>query len=113
MLTAGDEFGRSQRGNNNGYAQNNETTWLDWQNRDEALENFVAALSAFRRDTPIDWTDWLADAEWRTLSGDPMGPEDWDGDGFALHLPLGDESLILRFDRHHGVSAMRGVVIES
>ena len=113
MLTAGDEFGRSQRGNNNGYAQNNETTWLDWQNRDEALENFVAALSAFRRDTPIDWTDWPADAEWRPLSGDPMGPEDWDGDGFALHLPLGDESLILRFDRHHGVSAMRGVVIES
>ncbi len=48
MLTAGDEFGRSQNGNNNGYAQDNETTWLDWETRDEALEDFVAQLSAFR-----------------------------------------------------------------
>ncbi len=60
MLTAGDEFGRSQNGNNNGYAQDNETTWLDWETRDEALEDFVAQLSAFRRDMPLDWTDWLA-----------------------------------------------------
>ena len=113
MLTAGDEFGRSQRGNNNGYAQDNETTWLDWEARDDALEDFVARLSQFRRDTPIDWTDWLADAEWRTLSGDPMTPGDWDGDGFALHLPLGDQSLTLRFDRARGVSAVRGTVIQS
>ena len=113
MLTAGDEFGRSQRGNNNGYAQDNDTTWLDWQNRDDALEDFVARLSQFRRDTPIDWTDWLADAEWRTLSGDPMAPGDWDSDGFALHLPLGDQSLNLRFGRARGVSAIRGTVIQS
>ncbi|QXT35197.1 glycogen debranching protein GlgX [Sphingomonas sanguinis] len=114
MLTAGDEFGRSQNGNNNGYAQDNETTWLDWEARDEAREDFVAQLSAFRRDTPVDWTDWLAGAEWRTLSGVPMTPGDWDkGDGFALHLPMGDQSLILRFDRTHGVSAIRGTALES
>lgn len=113
MLTAGDEFGRSQRGNNNGYAQDNETTWLDWENRDAALEDFVAALSAFRRDTPIDWTDWLHAAEWRTLSDEPMTSADWNGDGFALHLPMGDQRLILRFDRHRGVSAIRGPVIQS
>ena len=113
MLTAGDEFGRSQNGNNNGYAQDNETTWLDWENRDRALEDFVAALSTFRRDTPIDWTAWLADTEWRTLSGDVMGPGDWDGDGFALYVPVGTESLILRFDRAHGVSALRGAVLQS
>ncbi|WP_267435077.1 glycogen debranching protein GlgX [Sphingomonas sp. GM_Shp_1] len=113
MLTAGDEFGRSQRGNNNGYAQDNDTTWLDWKNRDEALEDFVAWLGRFRRDTPIDWTEWLADAEWRTVSGDPMTPGDWNGDGFALHLSLGDESLILRFDRKRGVSAIRGDAIQS
>ena len=35
MLTAGDEFGRSQRGNNNAYAQDNETTWLDWAKADQ------------------------------------------------------------------------------
>jgi glycogen operon protein len=60
MLTAGDEFGRSQGGNNNGYAQDNETTWLDWANRNEALEEFVARLSAFRRALPLDTTGWLA-----------------------------------------------------
>ncbi|MGE7207100.1 glycogen debranching protein GlgX [Sphingomonas sp. NPDC019816] len=113
MLTAGDEFGRSQRGNNNGYAQDNETTWLDWENRDEALEDFVAALSAFRRSTPLDWTAWLTEAEWRTLSGDLMGPGDWDGDGFAVHLPAGADNLILRFDRAQGASALRGKAIAS
>lgn len=114
MLTAGDEFGRTQHGNNNGYAQDNETTWLNWENRDNALEDFVAALSQFRRDTPIDWTDWLARAEWRTLSGDPMQPEDWDRcDGFALYLPIDRESLSLRFDRAHGVTAVRGTMLES
>ena len=113
MLTAGDEFGRSQKGNNNGYAQDNDTTWLDWENRDAALENFVTQLSAFRRETPLDWTDWLGGAEWRTLSDDPMGPDDWNGEGFALHLPLGDDSLILRFDRARGVAAVRGSAIRS
>ena len=48
MLTAGDEFGRTQRGNNNAYAQDNEMTWLDWQGRDRELEAHVAALAAFR-----------------------------------------------------------------
>ncbi|WP_230483682.1 glycogen debranching protein GlgX [Sphingomonas sp. Leaf21] len=113
MLTAGDEFGRSQQGNNNGYAQDNDTTWLDWETRDEALEDFVRRLSRFRRDTPIDWTEWLADAEWRSLSGDAMRVEDWGGDGFALHVPLGEGSLVLRFDRVRGVTAFRGVMVRS
>ena len=42
-----------------------------------------------------------------------MTPVDWDGDGFALHLPLGDQSLTLRFGRARGVSAIRGTVIQS
>jgi len=42
MLTAGDEFGRSQGGNNNGYAQDNEASWIDWAGRDRALEGHVA-----------------------------------------------------------------------
>ena len=42
MLTAGDEFGRSQGGNNNAYAQDNAITWLDWDRRDRDLEAFVA-----------------------------------------------------------------------
>ena len=38
QLTAGDEFGRSQRGNNNAYAQDNGMTWIDWSQRDAGLE---------------------------------------------------------------------------
>jgi glycogen debranching enzyme len=53
MLTAGDEFGRSQGGNNNAYAQDNAITWLDWDGRDRDLEAYAAALAAFRRAHPV------------------------------------------------------------
>ncbi len=50
MLTAGDEFGRAQKGNNNAYAQDNELTRLDWAGRtDQAPEGYTAALAAIRR----------------------------------------------------------------
>ena len=52
MLTAGDEFGRTQKGNNNAYAQDNELTWLDWAGRDQALEEFAFALAAIRKAAP-------------------------------------------------------------
>jgi glycogen operon protein len=48
LLTAGDEFGRSQSGNNNAYAQDNTLTWLDWSSRDLELENYTRALSRMR-----------------------------------------------------------------
>ncbi len=46
MLLHGDEIGRTQRGNNNGYCQDNEITWLDWAHVDEDLLRFTAQLSA-------------------------------------------------------------------
>ena len=49
MLTAGDEFGRTQNGNNNAYAQDNDLTWLDWAGRDQALEEYAFALAAIRK----------------------------------------------------------------
>jgi glycogen operon protein len=49
MLTAGDEFGRTQQGNNNAYAQDNETTWLDWKNADDERIEFVSRLAELRR----------------------------------------------------------------
>ena len=52
MLTAGDEFGRSQKGNNNAYAQDNELTWLDWEKADSALVDFVRSAIALRRAHP-------------------------------------------------------------
>ncbi|MBN9233185.1 MULTISPECIES: glycogen debranching protein GlgX [Phyllobacteriaceae] len=88
MLTAGDEFGRSQRGNNNAYAQDNAITWLDWAGRDRALEDHVAALAALRGAVPVlrDPTlltgqpqkgDACADVEWLTETGQPMDDSAW------------------------------------
>ena len=55
MLCAGDEYGRSQNGNNNAYCQDNELSWLAWHRSEEQreLERFVARLIAFRREHSI------------------------------------------------------------
>jgi isoamylase len=55
MLCAGDEFGRTQRGNNNAYCQDNEISWLNWQLNEasERLLRFVRRLIAFRREHPV------------------------------------------------------------
>src|SRR5690606_30474983 len=52
LLQQGDELGRTQRGNNNAYAQDNEITWLDWESADGALVDYVAAVHAFRKAHP-------------------------------------------------------------
>lgn len=85
MLTAGDEFGRTQLGNNNAYAQDNDVTWLDWKNRDEDLIAYVASLMNLRRDQRlitedqflngnIDPKTGLVDATWVSATG---GAVDW------------------------------------
>jgi glycogen operon protein len=57
MLLAGDEFGRTQRGNNNAYCQDNEISWLDWKRaatpEAEALANFVARLVRIRHENAV------------------------------------------------------------
>ena len=77
MLTAGDEFGRSQNGNNNAYAQDNEITWLDWEQADKTLTALVATLADLRRHL-APWFDdaFLTEAEtsWRGRDGLPI---DW------------------------------------
>jgi glycogen operon protein len=88
MLAAGDEFGRTQRGNNNAYAQDNETTWLDWEHRDRELEAHVAALAAFRsRSGALNVASFLegrpagqetvADVEWLLETGGPLSGGQW------------------------------------
>ena len=92
MLTAGDEFGHSRRGNNNAYAQDNAINWLDWERRDTSLEDFVAGLSALRRympafagmqlltgQPPADGA--FPDVEWLTEEGRPMTEADWHDPG--------------------------------
>ncbi|WP_341208573.1 glycogen debranching enzyme [uncultured Sphingomonas sp.] len=87
MLTAGDEFGRTQAGNNNSYAQD-ELLWLDWEGRDLALESFVADLAQRRAACPSLADPAIAhDATWHRLDGQPMRDIDWDGaSGFVLRL---------------------------
>ncbi|MBI2750276.1 MAG: glycogen debranching enzyme GlgX, partial [Burkholderiales bacterium] len=65
MLCAGDEMGHSQRGNNNPYCQDNDTTWLDWAQADRSLLAFTARVLAIRRQTlPLGqhWYSGLPDA---------------------------------------------------
>ena len=55
MLLAGDEFGRTQRGNNNAYCQDNEISWVDWNGRTERdlmFGRFVKAILRMRREHP-------------------------------------------------------------
>ncbi|MBL8659547.1 MAG: glycogen debranching protein GlgX [Rhodospirillales bacterium] len=93
MLTAGDEFGRTQQGNNNAYCQDNEISWVDWNGRSEedlALTAFVAMLLSIRRDYPVfrrarfltgravDGGD-LRDVTWHSSDGREMEARDWHG----------------------------------
>src|SRR6185312_261307 len=52
MLLHGDELGRTQQGNNNGYDQDNELTWVDWENVDQPLVEFTAVVNKIRHDHP-------------------------------------------------------------
>jgi len=112
QLTAGDEFGRSQNGNNNAYAQDNDLTWIDWAARDTGLEDFVAACAAQRAGTPeLCGTDFLTSAAWYDLDGAPMTPETWENpqtSGFEVHIPMrGGERLSIRVDRNARTCAVR------
>ncbi len=108
MLTAGDEFGRTQNGNNNAYAQDNETTWLDWEGRDRDLEEFVAALSKFRHDhNGAFGPEFLHHAQWKDLNGEPMTPEKWQDpalNGFLVTVPGG---LTIHFDNRNCLAELR------
>ncbi len=88
MLLAGDEFGHSQQGNNNAYAQDNEISWLDWGRADADLADWVATLIAFRKAHPVlrqkrflhsreRAEDGREDLFWHHPSGRPMEAADW------------------------------------
>lgn len=100
MLTAGDEFGRTQHGNNNAYCQDNELTWLDWAAADKELIDRTAELSAMRRRFSVfGETHFLSgeeDVAWISPAGLPMTVADWEdeaGPGFGMVLKTIDYSL--------------------
>jgi glycogen operon protein len=84
MLSMGDELGRTQRGNNNAYCQDNALAWVDWANADEGLCAFTARLVAARRahpalhaTTPLHGTGEPPDVAWRDLDGRALEGEAW------------------------------------
>ncbi len=91
MVLAGDEFGRTQNGNNNAYCQDNEIGWVQWDERsedDHALSRFVRDLLRLRKQLPVvrrtkfltgkpvDETG-LKDVAWLAAEGREMTIEDW------------------------------------
>ena len=84
MLLGGDEIGRTQRGNNNAYNQDNTLTWFDWNSVDKELLEFCQQLVRLRRSHPtFRRTEWLPErgeagrVEWFTPAGEKKSIEDW------------------------------------
>jgi glycogen operon protein len=91
MILAGDEFGRTQNGNNNAYCQDNEISWLNWDlhDRGEGLIRFVRRLTDMRRRYPIlrrmlfmngqfDEELGVRDVTWINASGREINQDEWD-----------------------------------
>ncbi len=91
MLTAGDEFGRSQRGNNNAYAQDNEIGWVDWEGRDLALESYTAGLAKERAERTAFFTSFPEGGDWTGPDGRPMEVSDWAKVGSVTYRLGGDD----------------------
>jgi glycogen operon protein len=101
MLLHGDELGRSQGGNNNGYCQDSKLTWIDWENVDEGLLEFTKLVTKLRTDHPTfrrrrffhgrpvrrEEGSPVADIDWLTPAGEQMTDEDWDA-GYAKSLAM-------------------------
>ncbi|HZT67590.1 MAG TPA: glycogen debranching protein GlgX [Acidimicrobiales bacterium] len=124
MVLGGDELGRTQGGNNNGYCQDNEVSWYDWSKIDEAFLDFTCRLVAFRREHPVfrrrRFFEGVAiqgsvtDIAWFTPAGKQMEDPDWrtgepgaiavflNGDGIPSPGPRGepiqDDSFFMLFN---------------
>ena len=86
MLAAGDEIGHTQRGNNNPYCQDNDTTWIDWSTADADLLAFTQRVLALRRlalPLGLAWYDGLADRRglhdlaWLQADATPLQGDEW------------------------------------
>jgi len=124
MLLGGDEWGRSQSGNNNAWCQDNELSWFDWDRCDESLLDFTRRVVQLRREHPVfrrktffeGKGDLLPDVWWMRPDGRRMTRRDWDnlesraigvflnGDELNAETPRGqemrDDSFLLLFNAH-------------
>lgn len=128
MLVAGDELARTQGGNNNAYCQDNEISWIDWDNADKKLLEFTSALIHLRQNhhvfSRLQWFQYkpingkgVKDIEWFVPEGRIMTIADWEsdqvksigvylsGDGIQSRtdegLPIVDDNFFIIFNTHH------------
>ena len=118
MVLAGDEFGRTQLGNNNAYAQDNEISWLDWPAIDERgarLTDFVRKLARLRRSQPLLRRESFRDGmivSWLNPTGGEQTEEAWADPGattIGLRLsgpnvgePDAWREIVILFNAHDG-----------
>jgi glycogen operon protein len=129
MLLAGDEFSRTQNGNNNAYCQDNEISWINWKNADLSLLQFTQQLIEFSKIHPVfsrrRWFQGqpikgigLEDIAWFKPDGTEMTEENWKNDyakslaiymnGRGIHASgwkgeqLIDDSFCVIFNAYHG-----------
>ena len=104
MLLGGDEFRRSQRGNNNAYCQDNEVSWYDWSlvERHAGLVRFVRELIAFRRRHPVLRADAFYTAPEVRWFGEHGAPAAWRADDRSLacliHAAGDGQALFMAFN---------------
>jgi glycogen operon protein len=120
LLTAGDELGRTQLGNNNAYCQDSELSWVDWEGMDRELLAFTQQVLGLRKRHPLFRRRTYPKPEntsWLTPEGREMKDEDWKLP-FARCLgvlmvgqrlaerdergnPVADDDLLLLLNAHH------------
>ncbi|MBN3757102.1 glycogen debranching protein GlgX [Paraburkholderia sp. Tr-20389] len=131
MMLAGDEFGRTQKGNNNAYCQDNEISWVDWEGIDDdgrALAEFVRKLTTLRHALPVLRRNrfltgemrediGVKDVKWLSPAGVELTDEQWSDtamrcfglviDGRAqasgIRRPASDATLLVVVNAYHDV----------
>jgi glycogen operon protein len=106
MLLGGDEFNRTQGGNNNAYAQDNEVSWFDWDHDEDAREmiEFVGRLASIRCSTPLlrrrrffrgrpNSPQAFKDVSWFRPDGQEMGDHDWAAGASTIGLRLAGNEI--------------------
>ncbi|HZM36544.1 MAG TPA: glycogen debranching protein GlgX [Burkholderiales bacterium] len=120
MLLAGDEMGRTQRGNNNAYCQDSELSWIDWDLgvTEENLLQFTMRLLELRRAHPaFRRLRYSRNIEWLSPRGEPMSEAEWNlpharvlgallsgrklPERGAKGDPVVDDDLLLLLNAHH------------
>ena len=111
MLLGGDEWGRTQNGNNNAWCQDNDMSWFDWERCDENLLAVHARLVELRREHPVfrrmtffeGKGELLPDVWWMRPDGRRMTRRDWDNlESRAIGVFLNGDEL------QRGDAARRG-----